>query len=196
MCCGPMRGALLPTPPAEARPHQHRDRSAARASKRCVHGGLTAARDPRAFRLVKHRPAARAAHATQCGLGVVVLWPNAGRAPPHAVGQGSTAPTPRQVGGADLQSLWLLHSKLVWRAIRAHFTPGSIGRSPTRYARRTVRACLALLHCGPMRGALLPPPSAEDRPHQYRDRSAAQASKSLGHFVHILCRAARALFAL
>ena len=33
LCCGPTQDALLPTPSAGTRPHQHRDRSAARALK-------------------------------------------------------------------------------------------------------------------------------------------------------------------
>ena len=33
LCCGPTRGTLLPTPSADAWPHQHRDRSAARSLK-------------------------------------------------------------------------------------------------------------------------------------------------------------------
>ena len=50
----------------------------------------------------------RSTRAAQCGLDVVVLWPNAGRAPPpppHGVGRGSTAPTPRQIGDTVLERL-------------------------------------------------------------------------------------------
>ena len=174
---GPTQAALLPTPSAETRPHQNRDRSTARASevrcdrvqipwrararfvprsigrhpaghahravrtwRGCVMGqrgarssprrrpGLdrtnttigrqhrlpkcivimfesSVARGPRAFRPAKYRSTPRRARAPrQCGLGVVALWPDAGRAPPHAVGMGSTAPTPRQVGGTGFGS--------------------------------------------------------------------------------------------
>ena len=38
VCCGPTPGELLSTPSARAQPHQHRDRSAARALNGCVHG--------------------------------------------------------------------------------------------------------------------------------------------------------------
>ena len=38
---------------------------------------------------------AQSTRAAQCGLGVVVLWANTGRALPHAVCQRSIAPTPR-----------------------------------------------------------------------------------------------------
>ena len=37
------------------------------------------------------------------GLGVVVLWADVGRAPPHAVGWGSTAPTTQQVGNLGFE---------------------------------------------------------------------------------------------
>ena len=45
----------------------------------------------------------RSTRAEQCGRGVVVLWANARRAAPHAVGRGSTAPTPEQVGGSGFK---------------------------------------------------------------------------------------------
>ena len=61
------------------------------------------ARGPHASRPVQYRPTAHGACAAQCGLGVGVLWANAGRAPPHVIGRGSTAPTPQQVGGTDFE---------------------------------------------------------------------------------------------
>ena len=95
----PTRGALHPTPLAEALLHRHRARSAAAASER---------RDQR-IRLAWRATRARFApwrtsrppteHAGAGGLGVVVFAANARRAPPHAVGRGSSSPTPRQVGG-------------------------------------------------------------------------------------------------
>ena len=57
------------------------------------------ARVPRAYRAMEKRSTGLGARAVQRGLGVVVLWANARRAPSHTAGRGSTAPTPRQVGG-------------------------------------------------------------------------------------------------
>ena len=44
----------------------------------------------------------RGARAAQCGLGVVVVWPNALRTPPHAGGRVSTPPKARPIGGGEL----------------------------------------------------------------------------------------------
>ena len=65
---------------------------------RCVVGTVFESRGarPACFRPVEYRPTAHGAHAAQSDLGVVVLWANAGRTPPHAFGRGATAPTPRQ----------------------------------------------------------------------------------------------------
>ena len=245
LCCGPTRGALLPTPSVWARPHQHRDRSAARASEVNVHrvrirGARPARFSPRGVSADRHR-----ARAAQCGLGVVVLWANAGRAPPHAVGRGSTAPTPRQVGGTaskvsraprsspDARARALLSRGVSADRPRSTRTaqcglgvvvlwpnagrapPHAIGRGSTAPTPRQVGGtaskvlATAFISCGaqPARfspcgvsadrprstraaqcglgvvvlwanaGALLPTPSAEARPHQHRDRSAARASK-------------------
>ena len=48
-CCAPTRGALLPTPSVAARPHQHRDGSAARVSKNCDRRARTPRRAARAL---------------------------------------------------------------------------------------------------------------------------------------------------
>ena len=49
-------------------------------------------------RVLTNRPRSTR-HTPLCGLGMVVLWPNRGLTPPHAVGRSSTAPKLRQVGG-------------------------------------------------------------------------------------------------
>ena len=75
------------------------------------------ARDPCAFHAREYRPIAHAVRAPHCAglLGVVALWPNAGRAPPHVIGRGSTSPTPRQVGGTCFERLWPPRLSLVAR---------------------------------------------------------------------------------
>ena len=45
-------------------------------------------------------------HARAGGLGVVVFSANARRAPSHAVGRGSSAPTPRQDGSCGFETSW------------------------------------------------------------------------------------------
>ena len=100
----PTRDALHPMPLAEALPHRQRLRSAAAVSKRRY----------RRVRIPRHAACARFApwrngrrpteHARAGGLGVVVFAANARRAPPHAVGRGSSAPTPRQVGGGSFKT--------------------------------------------------------------------------------------------
>ena len=77
------------------------------------------AHGPRAFRLVEYRPIAHEACAAQCGLRVVVLCANAGRAPHHAVGKGSTAPTSQQVSGTDFDGKWPPCANFVARRPRA-----------------------------------------------------------------------------
>ena len=236
MCCRPMRGALLPTPPAEARPHQHRDRSAARASKRrghCVQipwraparfspGGVSADRprstrravciswqyaigmargcvvgrsgarfSPRrrpglnctntatgrwnglrnalstAFESRGARPARfsqggvstdrpRSTRSAQCGLGLVVLWANAGRAPPAPLA-GARAHLHHDSSVARASNSLFHGVRILWRAARALFARCSIDRPPTEHARRAVRTWNG---CGLTWGALLLTPSA------------------------------------
>ena len=95
----PTRGALHPTPLAEALLHRHRARSAAAASKRRDHSFRIPWRAARARFAPWRTGRPPTEHARAGGLGVVVFAANAGRAPPHAVGRGSSSPTPRQVGG-------------------------------------------------------------------------------------------------
>ena len=81
---------------------------------------MLVARSPRAYQIMEYRSTAHGAHAVQCGLGVVVLWANAQRASPHAVGRGAIAPTPRQVSGTGFESSWPLRLILVARSPRAY----------------------------------------------------------------------------
>ena len=93
-------------------------------------------------------------HTPLCGLGMVLLWANKRRTPPHAVGRGSTAPKPRQVGGTSFGSFWPPRTNLV--------TSGPRAVRPEEYRSTTHETCaprsadLAWLCCGPTRGALLP----------------------------------------
>ena len=73
----------------------------------------------RALRLVASRPTAHGARSAQRELGVIVLWADAGRALPHVVGRGSTAPTPLQVGGTAFKSSYLMRSNTMARVARA-----------------------------------------------------------------------------
>ena len=130
----PTRDALHPTPLAEALLHRHRARSAAAASKRRDHRVRLPWRAARA-RFAPWRTGRRPTeHARAGGLGVVVFAANARRAPPHAVGRGSSSPTPRQVGGCGFETSWP-PLRLPWRAARARFAPWITGRPPTEHAR-------------------------------------------------------------
>ena len=97
LCCGPTQRAILSTPSARARPHQHRHRFSARPSKDYVaipfksRGARPARFSSRG--VSAERP--QTTRVTQCGLATVVLWANAGHAPPHSFGRGSAPPTPR-----------------------------------------------------------------------------------------------------
>ena len=95
---GPTRGALHPTPLAEALIQRHSDRSAAAASN-CRNQSFQipwrAARTRFASWRTGHPPTE---HARAGKVGVVVSAANAGCAPPPTVCRGSSSPTPRQVG--------------------------------------------------------------------------------------------------
>ena len=170
----PTRGALHPTPLAEALLHRHRARSAAAASKR---------RDRR-VRLPWRAARARFApwrtgrplteHARAGGLGVVVFAANARHAPPHAVGRGSSSPTPRQVGGCGFETPWPQRPTSVARGPRA-LRP--VENRPTAHGARRALADLAWLSSRPTRDTLHPTPLAEALLHRHRARSAAAASK-------------------
>ena len=139
----PTQDALLPTPLAEALLHRHCARSTAAASKRCVHSLRSPCRAARArFAPWKlGRPPTE--HASANGFGVVVSAANAGRAPPHAVGRGSSAPTPRQVGGCGFEASWPKLPNPVPRGPRA-LRP--VENRPTAHGAsalwRTWRGCL------------------------------------------------------
>ena len=72
---------------------------------------------------------------------MVVLWANAARDPLHAVGQGSTAPTPPQVFGTAFKRLCGHPVQISRRTARALFVSRSIGRTSADYACHAVRTC-------------------------------------------------------
>ena len=95
----PTRGALHPTPLAEAPLYRHRVRSAAPALKHHDHSFQLLCRAARARFAPWRTGHLPMEHARAGKLGVVVCAANAERAPPHAVGRGSSSTTLRQVGG-------------------------------------------------------------------------------------------------
>ena len=143
----PTRSTLHPTPLAEA-PLQHNlARSVAVASN--IHGysfriPCRAAR-ARFAPWRTHRPPTE--HARAGGLGVVVFAANAGRAPPHAVGRGSSSPTPRQVGGCGFG---LSYPKLSSSVARGPHALRPVENQPTAHRARarwrTWRRCLCGQH--------------------------------------------------
>ena len=98
------RGALHPTPLAEALVHRHRARSAAAASKRRNRRIRIPWRAARARFAPWRTSRPLTEHVRAGGLGVVVFAANTGRVPPHAVGRGSSSPTPRQVGSCGFEA--------------------------------------------------------------------------------------------
>ena len=100
----PTRGALHPTPLGEALLHRHHDRSVAAASKRNDHGFRVPWLATRARFAPWRTGRPPTEHARAGRLGVVVFAANAGRAPPHAVGRGTSSPIPRQVGGCGSET--------------------------------------------------------------------------------------------
>ena len=132
-------------------------------------------RGARALRHVENQPTAhRALVSARCVLGAVVCAANSRRAPPHAVGRGSSPPTLRQVGGCGFETS--LPPVLVpWRAAGARFVTWRTSRPPTEHLSLRA-ACLARLSARPTRDALHPTPLAEALLHRNRARSAAAAS--------------------
>jgi len=164
----PTRGALQPTMLGEALLHRHRARSAAAALKR---------RNQR-FRILWL--AARALFASWRtsqppteqlrggGLGVVIFAANAGRTAAHAVGRGSSSPTPNQVGGCGFRNA----------AFKAFEFPGARparasprGKPANRPQSRCPPADLAWLSSQPTRGALHPTPIAEAPLHRHTEEA-------------------------
>ena len=188
LCCGPMS------------PHTIDRRSTAPTPRQVGGTGFERSRLPRsspmacgrrAFCPVEYRPTAHGARAAKCGFGVVVLWANTRRAPPHPIGRGSTTPTPRQLRGTGFEC----HSQHVrvpcGPRARALYAPWSIGQLPTKHAPHSTD--LAWLCCGPTRSALFAKPPAEAQLHQHRDRSPARASNGLTYRVPLPWRAIRAI---
>ena len=120
--------------------------------------------------------------AAQCELGVVVLWANAGRAPPSP----SAGARPHQHRHRSRHSL----QKAVWSPRSNFMAHGPRGASrPVEY-RPTIHGVFASRSadlpwpcCGPTRGALLPTHSAGARLHQHRDSPATKLSNGRGHCI-------------
>ena len=88
---------------------------------------------------------------------MVVLW-DTGSAPPHAVGRGSTAPTPRQVNSMDIERPCLLRPNPVARGLRA-FRP--VEYQPTNHRARAAQYGLDVVVLWAGTGSA--PPYAADR---------------------------------
>ena len=121
LCCGPTRGALLPMPSAESQPHRLSDRSAAKASKRLDHRVRFPWRASHARAAPWYIGRPRGAHAAQCGLGVVVVWPNALRAPPHAGSRVSSLTKAQPIGGGRFETSCSLCLNTVARGLRVYY---------------------------------------------------------------------------
>ena len=110
------------------------------------------------------------------GLSVVGFEANAGRTPPHAVGRGSTSPTPRQIGDRTCRT-WC-------RATCARFTPWRTGHPPTEHARA---AGLGVVVCAANAGRAPPntagPGSSLPTPRQVGDCGFKTPQSKLPNFV-------------
>ena len=102
----PTRAALHPSTLAKVLPHRHRARSAADGCKRRDHSIRSPCRAACARFAPRSTVRPPTEHAHGGGLGVVVFSASARRAPPHAVGRDSSAPTPRQVGDCGFGCSW------------------------------------------------------------------------------------------
>ena len=188
----PTRGALHPTPLAEAPLHRHRIVLAAAASNRRCRLVLVPWRAAREGFVTwrTRRPPTEPLVSTRRVLGAVVCVANSRRAPPHAVGRGSFAPTPRRVGGGGFEPSLTSRSRPVARgAGRLRH----VENQPTAHgATCSLRAaCLARLSARPTRGALQPTPLAEAPLHRHRAVLAAAASNFRCRLVLVPWRAAR-----
>ena len=103
---------------------------------------IPAARGSRALRHVENQPTAHEARTARCGLGAVVFAANSGRAPPHAVGRGSSSLTPRRVGGCGFETLQSNRSSSVARGPRALRHVENQPTAPTAHGARTARCGL------------------------------------------------------
>ena len=115
-------------------------------------------------RVSARRP--RSTRAAQCGLSVVVLWSNAGRAPPYAIGRGATAPTPRLVAGTGFERSWPLRSNPLARDPRVVrcFPPRGTSADLAQ-STRAAQCGLGVVVLWANEGALLPMSSAEALPN-------------------------------
>ena len=107
---------------AEAPRHRHRARSAAAASNRRCRLVLVpsrAARARSATRRTSRPPTEHFSLRAACLARLSVCAANSRRALPHAVGRGSSAQTPRLVGGCGLKPSMPSHSRPVARGARA-----------------------------------------------------------------------------
>ena len=121
-----------------------------------------------------------------CGLGAVVCAANLRRAPSHAVGRGSSPPTPRQVGGCGLRNA-ATKGSYFHGARPARASPrGEPADRPwsTHYAADLARLSLSL-HPTPLAEALL---------HRHRARSSGATPKRHNQRLLVPWRAARAHF--
>ena len=106
---------------------------------------------------------------------MVVLWPNERRTPPRAVGRGSTAPTPREVGGTSFDRPWPLRTILVTSGPHI-FPPRGVSADRPRNM-RAAQCGLGVVVLWANTGRAPPTPPAGARPHQYRHRPAARPAK-------------------
>ena len=77
-------------------------------------------REQHAFRTMERRSTTRDACTARRGLGLVVLWANSRRAPPHAVGRASTAPTAPPISSGGFERLPFVPTTPVARVPRAY----------------------------------------------------------------------------
>ena len=139
----PTRCAFHPTPLPEYIFHRHHARSAAAASEQRHRSFRVPWRVARARFAPWRTGQPPAEHARAGGLGMVFFEANPGRAAPHAVGRGSSAPKPRQVGGCGFETK---SPKLPNPAARGPRALHPVENRPTAHGARarwrTWRGCL------------------------------------------------------
>ena len=138
--CGPTRDAFLPSSSAEPRPHGHRIRSAAAASKSMFYRVQLTWRAARALIAPSRigRPSTEHAHALR-GADFLVVWANSRRAPPQLIDRGSAARPPHQVDGCGFGPSALQYFTPVARGPRAH--PPVENRTTAHGARARIARC-------------------------------------------------------
>ena len=146
-----------------------------------------------ALRHMENKPTAhRALVSARCMLGAVICAANSRRAPPHAVGRGSSAQTPRFVGGCGFEPSLPSRSRPVARGACA-LRPVDTCRPPTEHLSLRA-ACLARLSARPTRGGLHHTPLAEAPLRRHRALSAAAASNRRCRLALVSWRVARSRF--